>query len=326
MTSRPLELPGSILTVGPKDCEHAQATFDGLSEVAHLETGAEARCFIEAEAPDFIVVHQDLADLPVSQWLRCMRRSFRGACIPVLVVAEDPNMKELHDCFAEGADDFIVAPFTQEELRMRVSSVFVRQRVARDMSPLTGLPGNLALKTEIERRLQACETFTVLHIDLDHFKAFNDSRGFDAGDEAIRLFADCLLRVASMPRFERVFLGHVGGDDFVALVQEGDGRAFGQALFPLFDQEKRVFYSNEELAEGLVRIRTRKGQLVQAPLLSVSIGGVSTARPGVRDVRRLTHIAAEVKSAAKDQVGNALVIDRRQTNPEAPELAFEGRG
>lgn len=324
MRNRPLELPNTILIVGPSGSEHAQGAFDGQSELAFVESGAEACRVIESDAPDFVIVHQDLMDVPVSKWLRGLRRSFRGACIPILVMADDPE--ELHACFAEGADDFIVAPFTHDELRMRVSAVFVRQRVARDMSPLTGLPGNLALKAEIEHRLLADETFTVLHIDLDHFKAFNDSRGFDAGDEAIRLFAESLVRVASNPRFSRVFLGHVGGDDFVALVQESDGRAFGQQLFTIFDQEKRVFYSDEELAEGRVRIRTRKGELMQAPLLSVSIGGVSTSRPGVRDVRRLTHIAAEVKSVAKDRSGNSLVIDRRQSYPEHQQPALEGRG
>jgi len=319
VVERPLELPGSILTVSPKHCEHARGAFEDGRQVVHVETAQEASAHIEGAAPDFVVVHQSLRDRPLAAWIRTVRRSFRGACLPILVIVDEPDLEELHQYFAEGADDFIVEPFTREELRIRVASVFVRLRVARDMSPLTGLPGNLALKTEIEQRLRSPEPFTALHIDLDNFKAFNDSRGFDAGDEAIRLFAESLIRVASSPWFEQVFLGHVGGDDFIALVRDQDARPFAQQLFQIFDQEKRVFYSDEELSQGRVEIRTRKGELAQAPLLSVSIGGVSTSRPGVRDVRRLTHVAAEVKGVAKEKPGNALVIDRRQSS--ASELA-----
>jgi diguanylate cyclase (GGDEF)-like protein len=324
---RALELPGSILTVCPQSCEHAHGALEGECELTRVGTGAEARAAIDLACPDFIIVYQGLRDTSLASWIRAVRRSFRGACIPMLVVVDDPpDPEELHRYFAEGADDFIAEPFTRDELRLRVSAVFVRLRVARDMSPLTGLPGNLALKGEIERRLQSPETFTALHIDLDHFKAFNDSRGFDAGDEAIRLFAECLVRVASSPCFEEVFLGHVGGDDFVALVRDGDARPFSRRLFEVFDQEKQVFYSEEELAAGRVEIRTRRGHLAQAPLLSVSIGGVSTSRPGVRDVRRLTHVAAEVKSVAKERPGNSVVIDRRQSSASEKTAVLEGRG
>ena len=75
-----------------------------------------------------------------------------------------------------------------------------------------------ALDRELERSRRYGRRFAVLFIDLDHFKAINDTRGHDAGDRTLREFA----RVASGALREVDTLGRWGGEEFLALLPETD--------------------------------------------------------------------------------------------------------
>jgi diguanylate cyclase (GGDEF)-like protein len=239
------------------------------------------------------------------------RRTFTGACVPIMVMTANHEENVLLDCFRQGADDFMVKPFSITELRTRVSSIYLRQRVARDMNPLTRLPGNLVIKREIENRIATGAPFAVCYIDLDHFKAFNDSRGFDCGDQAITLCAELLRRYAAKDLGKDVFIGHVGGDDYVVLMDPADVRGFAEELHIGFAAGIAKFYTPEELAKGLVLVENRRGQKEEVPLLSMSIGVLMSQKGGLDDLRKIASVSAEVKKMAKQIPGNSLFVDRR---------------
>ena len=93
--------------------------------------------------------------------------------------------------FTSAADDYIVKPFEPIELVARVRSTLERSRHMRDVSPLTGLPGNGQIQQELTERIDSGCSPALLHVDLDNFKAFNGHYGFARGDEAIKLAANC---------------------------------------------------------------------------------------------------------------------------------------
>ncbi|MFD1907317.1 GGDEF domain-containing protein [Paenibacillus rhizoplanae] len=79
------------------------------------------------------------------------------------------------------------------------------------LNPLTGLPGNISITEWMVKTLLQDE-FSVLYIDLDHFKAYNDTYGFKEGDRMIQATAELLKHEALRMNG---FLGHIGGDDFI---------------------------------------------------------------------------------------------------------------
>ena len=78
------------------------------------------------------------------------------------------------------------------------------------------------------------------------------------------------------------FLGHVGGDDFVAIVSCPEVPAVCSRMIAAFDISIHEFYSEEDTKNGYIRSRNRQGQEELYPLISLSIAGVSVRPTGFR--------------------------------------------
>ncbi|NJO55926.1 MAG: GGDEF domain-containing protein, partial [Rhodospirillales bacterium] len=178
-------------------------------------------------------------------------------------------------------------------------------------NPLTGLPGNVLLQTELERRLASNQPFALIYIDLDNFKAFNDAYGFARGDRAIHMLASVLSEVAPPDDF----LGHIGGDDFAILHYGGNAEGLCETIIASFDARVHELYDEVDLQRGFLRAVDRHGTSRQFGLLSLSISVVNSQGHQFNSVDEISKIAAELKSAAKHISGSSYVIDRRRTPP-----------
>src|SRR5207247_7385078 len=131
---------------------------------------------------------------------------------------------------SSGADDYIIKPFDPVELLARVKGTLRRAREMRALSPLTGLPGNIRVQEEIRRRVGEEQPFALLYADLDHFKAYNDNYGFVRGDRAIQSLARLVTETVHEVAGPAGFVGHVGGDDFVLLVEPDQAEVLAKSL------------------------------------------------------------------------------------------------
>ena len=144
---------------------------------------------------------------------------FTGRCnIPIILVTGKAELDDRLQGLELGADDFISKPFEVPELVARVRTAPRRSQQMRDVSPLTGLPGNFRIAAELETRVKSGEPFALVDGDLDNFKAFNDHYGFMRGDQVISFCARSMLDAAAETGDPSAFVGHIGGDDFVALM------------------------------------------------------------------------------------------------------------
>lgn len=174
--------------------------------------------------------------------------------------------------------------------------------LATDQNPLTRLPGNTRILQHLETVLaDRNQPHTLVYLDFDHFKPFNDSYGFRQGDRAIILFAEMLK--AWIVEEPDSFAGHIGGDDFVLMVSGRTHAALWPRLRELvegFRQAAENFYDPDARAVGMFQGKDRDGNPRQFPLLAVS-GVAVTVQAGAESVSsdRLTAVIAAGKSKAK---------------------------
>ncbi|EUB95415.1 diguanylate cyclase/phosphodiesterase with CBS domain containing protein [Rhizobium sp. CF080] len=176
-------------------------------------------------------------------------------------------------------------------------------KIAQDQNPLTGLPGNRAIRDFMqETGRDDEETRFFCYCDFDNFKPFNDHYGFQMGDHAISLFAALMKRYFFS---DGDFLGHVGGDDFFIGVRDWTRDELNEILERLlsdFHDDVVELYSPEERAAGKIRGHDRAGAERDFPLLRCSIGVLELPQGLLLDdVGRIGSEIAAVKAEAKEK-------------------------
>ena len=152
----------------------------------------------------------------------------------------------------------------------------------------------------------------MLYFDLDNFKAYNDVYGFMKGDEIIKFTAKVILKNVHTEEYEDSFVGHIGGDDFIAIVSNKDSENICQNILADFDINVKRYYTEEDEKKGYIEVANRRGIVEQFPLTSISIGVVEVEEGKFKNVLEIAEAGASVKHLAKTIQGSTYVIDRRK--------------
>ena len=183
----------------------------------------------------------------------------------------------------------------------------------RRVSPLTALPGNVQIHAELKKRLLNEEEFAVLYFDLDNFKAYNDIYGFVKGDEIIKFTARTILNSIHKISCPNSFVGHIGGDDFVAIVSKlCDYEGICQDIIANFDVQVLQYFNDLDKERGYIEVANRRNIIEQFPLTSISIGVVVVNKDRFKNILEIGEIGAQVKHLAKITPGSAYAINRRK--------------
>lgn len=285
-------------------------TLEGY-QVQVVHDGASALQAALDDPPDLVLLDVMMPGLDGVEVLRRLRTSAATAVTPVVLLTARSQSADKVVGLTAGADDYIVKPFDTLELLARVQTTLRRTAEARSVSPLTGLPGNHRIELEVAARA-AAGGYAVAHVDLDEFKAFNDAYGFLRGDQLLLALSRCLQSAAAAAGEPMVFVGHVGGDDFIVLSTPAQAEVIGQAVVEGFDRQVADHYDEVDRARGHLEALDRRGTLRRHPLVSVSIGiAWRVGGGGDRDPRAVVAAAAEMKGWAKTQPGSVVAVDRR---------------
>lgn len=188
-----------------------------------------------------------------------------------------------------------------------------RIEAARHANPLTFLPGNIPLTEHIRRLLDAQVPFAACYFDLNNFKPYNDLYGYWRGDEMIKLVAQVVLASCDPTQD---FVGHVGGDDFVALFQSEDWEARCAGAVETFNRRARGLFDPVELARGGFESEDRRGFRAFFPLTTISAGIVVVSAGQYRSPEEVASAAASAKKTAK-QTGSGIHVLRPREEPVA---------
>ncbi len=281
-------------------------------QVITAANGEEALAAARGNLPELVLLDLMMPKMDGFEVCRRLRSDYRTSQIPIIIVTAKGEVTERVRGLKGGANDYLTKPYDHNELIARVRNMLDWSRVQRQANPLTGLPGNQAIETELQRRIDNGEPFAFMYIDVDNFKGYNDNYGYSKGDEAIRFVAG-LLRECSVALggVDTDFIGHIGGDDFVVISSPAHADVLAQSIVDRFDRESYRLFEAHDLERGYLEVRNRFGGTNTVPFITLTIAVVTDRGGTFRHWAKVSDVAAELKAYGKSLKGSVVVKERR---------------
>ena len=262
--------------------------------------------------PDLIIIDEDNTDMNIIEFCKSIRTNEDNSITPIIVVSSNNNREHKIEVLKTAVQYFIEKPIDEKYLYYTIKNTTDLLYKNRRVSPLTGLPGNVQIQAEMKKRLLKKEVFAILYFDLDNFKAYNDVYGFSNGDEIIKFTSRVISKHIHQIENSDNFIGHVGGDDFVAIVSKTDYDKVCQNIIVEFDKFAVTYYNEVDAERGYVEVANRRGIIEQFPLTSISIAVVEVDYKNYKNTLEIGEIGAQVKHQAKTIMGSAYIINKRR--------------
>jgi len=221
------------------ELQKAYLTSAGYEVVVALD-GEEALEKVLSERPDLILLDVMMPKLNGFEVCRILKNHRETQFIPIIMVTALKEVEDKVRGIEAGADDFISKPFNKMELMARVKSLlrikFLHDELQKRMAELeeardqlrqlaitdglTGLYNYRYFKEqwnqEIIRAQRHSLSLSLIMIDIDHFKLYNDTHGHLAGDEVLRAIGHLIrsnIRKIDIP-------ARYGGEEFAVILPE----------------------------------------------------------------------------------------------------------
>ena len=262
--------------------------------------------------PTMIIIDDDNNSINAIDICKEIRKNEDNSITPIIVLSSVVEHNYRVEILKLSIQYYILKPIDEEYFYITVKNMIDFVTINRRISPLTGLPGNVQIQAEMKKRILNKEEFAILYFDLDNFKAYNDVYGFSNGDEVIKFTAKIIVNnIHDIPTGDN-FVGHIGGDDIVAIIERYDYDSLCKKIISEFDETIPTFYNEEDVERGFVEVANRRGIIEQFPIISISIGVVEVDKNRYRSTLEIGEVSAQVKHRAKSVLGSNYVINRRK--------------
>ena len=282
-------------------------------KVIAAENGEVALQLVRRESPDLILLDLMMPRLDGFEVCKRIRGNFQTSQIPIIMLTAKSDLPDKIKGLRDGANDYLIKPYSNEELLLRVQNVLDWSRKQKEANPLTGFAGNMAIEHELQRRIEDKQNFAFLYMDIDNFKAYNDFYGYHKGDEAILFLADIIKEAVNSLGGSDDFVGHIGGDDFVLITSPERGEFIARHIIDEFDNGSLVLLNEEDIRRGYLEIRNRLGEVNRVPLMSLTVAlVVDDEEDRLKHFAQVSDVASELKKFGKGITGSIIVRERRK--------------
>jgi len=245
-------------------------------------SGERAMALFEAEQPDMVILDASLPGRDGYGVCRQIRgHSQLNGTFVILLIAFGEKLK-IREGFEHVADDYILKPVNLGEMSTRIKALMRRAGRKDGLSPLTGSPGHVHVKSEIKRRIDWQETFALCAVTLDHFRAYNEVYGFEFGDRAIQQLDEILTRVKREVKPKGFYLGHMGADNFIVLLSPDDVERYCREVIVGFERLRSDLFRQSDLQRGYIVTADRTGRMRRFSLMAISIGVITSEHQSFR--------------------------------------------
>jgi diguanylate cyclase (GGDEF)-like protein len=186
--------------------------------------GAEANEICDKEKIDLVLLDVIMPIMGGFEALEMVRKRFSRAELPVVMITGAGRSSEVIQALRLGANDYINKPLDFPILLARMRALLEAKRARDELQrmsitdPLTGVANRRRVLAAGQGEVDRCRRYnmpvSVMMLDIDHFKAVNDTYGHDVGDMVLKAsvqFAQGVLRKSDL-------LGRLGGEEFCVIL------------------------------------------------------------------------------------------------------------
>jgi diguanylate cyclase (GGDEF)-like protein len=239
---------------------------------------------LEEFRPELILMDLHMPGCSGQELAAVIRQQASYAAIPIVFLSVETNVQRQLQALQRGGDDFLSKSLAPGELILAVTARARRFRLLRSMMTRDGLTGLLnhtntkqQLEIEIDRARRTNKPLTFIMVDIDHFKAVNDTYGHAAGDAVLK----SLSRLMKERLRATDIVGRMGGEEFAAVLADTDAAGASR----IFDELRGALASMRHNSEGRE--------------FSVTMSCGVAQFPGYDDTLRLSNAADKALYAAK---------------------------
>lgn len=278
-------------------------------EVKTANSGEEALQFLETMDVDMVIMDVEMPGLDGFETTRLIRESLGSAWIPIIFVTGKNDDESLEEGIAAGGDDYLVKPISKVILHAKIRAMERISAMRDEMNKLnnelmelsqrdsmTGLYNRRAFDEKADEQWAIAsrnkEPLTILLLDVDHFKLYNDCYGHVTGDECLRNVAQTLRS-----RFNRPgdVIARYGGEEFIALLPDTD--------------KSGAEHVAEQLRVAIEEMQLKHKDSPTSRYVTVSIGGTVVNYTTGTDIGTQIELADTTLYHSKNRGRNCVTIN-----------------
>ncbi len=250
--------------------------------------------------PNLAMLDVNLPDMEGYEIGKVLRSSTRTRHIPIIfLTARGEKHDRLKGLGEVQADYYLVKPFDIEEVHTIVKSTLERARQKNLAHPVTNLP-TAELINEQYRGMIASSGWALAQIHINGFETFTQAYGAVVGEDVLKFAALLIGEVVNESGGPDDFIGQmVVGPDFVVTSSPERMRDITTRLCERFDAEIGLHYNYKDRRNGYIVVNDETGAARQVPLMSLSIGVLTSDDGPFYDIRELSETAEDVRQQAQ---------------------------
>ncbi len=268
-------------------------------EVLTAMRGQAALDICRKTPPSLALLDVNLPDMEGYDIGRSLRGSARTRHIPIIfLTARGEKSDRLRGLGEVQAEYYIVKPFDIEEVHTIVKGALDRARQKNLAHPVTNLP-TAELINEQYRALLSSSGWALAQMHINGFETFTQAYGAVVGEDVLKFTALLIGEVVNELGGPDDFVGQmVVGPDFVVTSTPERIRPICERLCERFDAEIGLHYNYKDRRNGYIIVSDEQGNQRQVPLMSLSIGVLTSDNGPFYDIRELSETAEDARQRA----------------------------
>lgn len=266
-------------------------------EVKTFSNQNDAIINLDKELVELIILEYQSPNINGLDICKVLRKKFFYNLVPMFFVIPDEEPLNVARLMYAGADDYIKKALVQDELFLKIKLNTYRITRQQDMNPITKLPGQAYLLTELQKRIESQKEFAVSYLDIYKFREYAYRYGFEKANTIIKYTAELIFNAIRELGNPLDFIAHIQSNEFIFLTSPESADNVVNKITTEFDQNIPSFYDAADKTQGYVLIKNRIGQIQKLPFLKVRIGVVVNTYLTFFNPTRIIQIVGEIKDS-----------------------------